>query len=104
MKKIIVFLCIALFALSSYILPKNFVSSIYGTIEPADAAKMVWAVNGKDSVSLVPQDGKFSLAVSAGIWRLHIEAVKPYKDVTIDSIKVTEGKASDAGVIRMSRE
>lgn len=103
MKKLIIFVAVLLI-LASFMMKRQFISSIYGTIEPAEAAKMVWAINGKDSLSVVPESGKFSIAVTAGTWRLHVFAIKPYKDMLIDSIKVIEGKSSDAGVIRMNRE
>jgi len=102
MKKLLFFTCIALFILiSAFGFRASFISSIYGTIEPAEAAKKVWAVNGKDSVSVIPEAGKFSIAVTAGKWTLHVEAAAPFKDIIIDNINVEEGKSTNAGVIRM---
>ena len=64
---------------------------------------MVWAVNGKDSLSVAPETGKFSIAVTPGTWMIHVIAVKPYKDAIVDSIIVAEGRSSNAGIIRMAK-
>lgn len=101
MKKLLMIVCVAYLVMSAFVPHKPFISSIYGTIEPAEAAKKVWAINGKDSVSVVPEAGKFSIAVTAGDWKLVIEAEQPYKDAVIENVHVTEGRSTDAGVIKL---
>jgi hypothetical protein len=101
MKKLLVLICAAFFIVSAFS-SRNFISSIYGTIEPAEGAKKVWAVNGMDSVSIVPESGKFSIAVTAGKWKLTVEANRPYQDAVIENINVEEGKSTDAGIIRLT--
>jgi hypothetical protein len=100
MKRLFILAC-AVFLIVSAFSSRNFISSIYGTIEPAEAAKKVWAVNGKDSVSVIPEAGKFSIAVTAGKWKLTVEANRPYQDAVIENINVEEGKSTDAGIIRL---
>ena len=105
MKKLLILACIVLFAISAFTPPYQNISSIYGTIEPAEAAAKVWAINGKDSVSIIPEGGKFSIAVtSAGNWKIVVEANKPYKDAVIENIRVDEGKSTDAGVIKLATQ
>ena len=77
------------------------VSGIHGTINPADGAKKIWAINGRDTVSIVPSSVTFSLNVKPGNWMLLIEAVKPYKDVMIRNIIVEDGRYTNAGEIKL---
>ena len=104
MKKLILLICIVFFAVSAFIPRNNFISSIYGTIEPADAAKKVWAIKGTDTLTIIPEGGKFSIAVTGGIWRLYVEAMPPYKNATVDNIRVEEGKSTDAGIITLKSD
>ena len=78
-------------------------SSIYGTIVPPDAVTKVMAISGRDTVVVVPQNGKFSVAVNGGIWKLFIQAVPPYRNITTEHIKVTDGLSTDAGVITLTK-
>ena len=101
MKKI--FVVLILLAIAFSFREEPVLSSIYGDIEPPEAAKMVWAISGKDSLSVAPETGKFSIAVTPGTWTIHVEAASPYRDIILENIVVTEGKATNAGVIRMSK-
>ena len=78
-------------------------SSIYGSIEPAEAVKKVMAISGTDTIVVVPQRGKFAVAVNPGIWRLYIESIPPYRDILTEYFKVYEGISTDAGVITLTR-
>ncbi|MBC7874529.1 MAG: carboxypeptidase regulatory-like domain-containing protein [Ferruginibacter sp.] len=100
MKKIILILGIA-FGAIAFVSPHSLKSGIYGTIEPSEGAKKVWAVSGMDSVSAIPVTGKFSLEVKPGNWALIVEAVKPYKNAIVDNVLVLDGQSTDAGVIRL---
>ena len=78
-------------------------SSIYGTIEPPDGVKKVMAISGRDTVVVIPQNGKFSIAVYGGIWKLFIQAIPPYRDINTEHFKVTDGISRDAGIIRLTK-
>lgn len=80
------------------------ISSIYGSFEPPGSVNKVSAINGTDTVVVIPQQGKFSIAVHGGIWKLHIEAIPPYLDITTEYFKVTEGFSTDVGVVRLSKQ
>ena len=95
-----------IFVIGAFIPVRHSISSIYGTLEPADAAKKVFAinVNTKDSLVVIPQSGKFSIAVSAGNWKIWVHGMKPFKDVFVENIRVAEGRSTDAGVIHLTAE
>ncbi|GAB2813474.1 hypothetical protein [Ferruginibacter profundus] len=107
MKKVIVLLLCAFaiisagIATSSFTEPQHAASGIHGTIKPADMVKKVWAISDKDTVSIVPSAGAFSLDVKPANWKLYVEAVKPYKDVTVTNIVVEEAKYTDVGEIKL---
>ncbi len=101
MKNLIIIIILTCWIIFGFIPGAHKISSIYGTIEPAEAAKKVLAISGKDTVTVVPEAGKFSIAVTTGTWMIVVEAEKPYKDAVIENIKVEEGKSADAGVIRL---
>ena len=104
MKKLLIFMTVALLILSAFISKTKLITSIYGTIEPAEGAGKVWAVSGKDSVAVIPQAGKFSVAVGkAGTYKIFIQAIRPFKDAVVDNIKVEDGKSADAGIITLSK-
>src|SRR4051812_13153780 len=102
MKNTGVIFCILIFLIGAFIPARRSLSSIYGTIEPQNAAKKVLAINAKDSFVVIPEAGKFSIAVSAGNWKVYIQAVKPFKDLTVENIRVAEGKSTDMGLIRLT--
>jgi hypothetical protein len=104
MKKLILLTCIAFFAVSAFISRDNAISSIYGSIEPADAAKKVFAIKGTDTLTVIPGNGKFSIAVSAGVWKLLVEAMPPYKNAVVENIRVDEGISTDAGMITLKTD
>ena len=78
-------------------------SGIQGTIDPPEGARRIWAVSGKDSVSIIPSPGSFIMDVKPGSWKLVIEAVLPYKNAERESILVTEGQLTDVGLIKLER-
>ena len=104
MKNTGIIFCILIFLIGAFIPVRSSISSIYGSIEPQDAAKKVLAINAKDTFVVIPQAGKFSVAVSAGTWKLYVQAVKPFKDATVENIRVVEGKSTDAGVIQLTAQ
>ena len=78
-------------------------SGIQGTIDPPEGAKRIWAVSGKDTVSIIPPPGSFIMDVNPGSWKLVVEAVLPYKNVERESILVTDGQITDIGLIKLSQ-
>ena len=78
-------------------------SGIQGTIDPPEGAKRIWAVSGKDTVSIIPAPGSFIMDVKPGSWKLVVEAVLPYKNAERESILVTEGQITDVGLIKLTQ-
>lgn len=78
-------------------------SGIQGTIDPPEGAKRIWAVNGKDTVAIIPAPGSFILDVKPGTWKLVVEAVLPYKNAERESILVMDGEITDVGLIRLTQ-
>jgi len=102
MKKLIIVLSVVMVLASAFISHHVWKSGISGAIEPADGAKKVWAINGSDSTSAVPVQGKFSIELKPGNWKLYVEAVQPYKNTTVESVLVIDGQYTDAGVIKLA--
>src|SRR4026208_1159068 len=78
-------------------------SGIQGTIDPPEGARRIWAVSGKDTVSIIPSPGSFIMDVKPGSWKLVVEAVLPYKNAERESILVTDGQLTDIGLIKLSQ-
>ena len=78
-------------------------SGIQGTIDPPEGARRIWAVSGKDSVSIIPPPGSFIMDVKPGSWKLVVEAALPYKNVERDAILVIDGQLTDVGLIKLTR-
>ena len=102
MKNTGIIFCILIFLIGAFIPVRQTLSSIYGSIEPPDAAEKVLAIQAKDTFVVIPNAGQFSIAVPAGTWKLNIQAAKPYRDVTVENIQVAEGKSTSAGLIRLN--
>jgi hypothetical protein len=78
-------------------------SGIQGTIDPPEGAKRIWAVSGKDTVSIIPAPGSFILDAKPGTWKLVVEAVLPYKNAERDGILVVDGELTDVGLIKLTQ-
>ena len=78
-------------------------SGIQGTIDPPEGARRIWAVSGKDTVSIIPPPGSFIMDVKPGNWKLVVEAVLPFKNAERDGILVTDGQITDVGLIKLSQ-
>jgi hypothetical protein len=100
MKNIIGFI-IAVLLISSF--SSNYRSGIQGTIDPPEGARRIWAVSGKDTVSIIPPPGSFIIDAKPGSWKLVVEAVPPYKNVERDAVLVVEGELTDVGLIKLSQ-
>ena len=84
-----------------YSFTSHYRSGIQGIIDPPEGAKRIWAVSGKDTVSIIPPPGSFIMDVKPGSWKLVVEAVLPYKNVERESILVIEGEITDVGLIKL---
>lgn len=91
---------IALVLISSFVTDR---SGIQGTIDPPEGARRIWAVSGKDTVSIIPSPGSFIMDVKPGSWKLVVEAVLPYKNAERDGILVTDGQITDIGLIKLTQ-
>ena len=78
-------------------------SAIQGTIDPPEGARRIWAVSGKDTVSIIPAPGSFLIDVKPGSWKLVVEAVLPYKNAEREAILVAEGQITDIGLIKLTQ-
>ena len=78
-------------------------SGIKGTIDPPEGAKRIWAVSGKDTVSIIPSPGSFIMDVKPGSWKIVVEAVLPYKNVERDGVLVIDGELTDVGLIKLTQ-
>ena len=78
-------------------------AGIQGTIDPPEGAKRIWAVSGKDTVSIIPAPGSSIMDVKPGSWKLVVEAVLPYKNVEREGILVIDGQITDVGLIKLSQ-
>lgn len=90
----------------SVVLISSFVndrSGIQGTIDPPEGARRIWAVSGKDTVSIIPSPGSFIMDVKPGSWKLVVEAVLPYKNAERESVLVTDGQITDIGLIKLTQ-
>ena len=77
-------------------------SGISGRLSPRDAAEIVWAIQGADSIKTIPANGVFMLEAKPGIYKVIVDAKQPYKDVLVESIEVTVGKTTDLGEIKIN--
>jgi hypothetical protein len=101
MKKIMIVICATIIIIVAFAFQRHFKSGIYGTIDPVDGAKRVWAISGRDSIPTVPVSGKFSIEAKPGTWRVFVEAVDAGKNASIDNVLVVESQFTDVGVIRL---
>jgi len=102
MKKITILICAAIIVLvAAFTSRAYFKCGIYGTIDPADGAKRVWAINGRDSFQAIPVSGKFSVEVKPGTWKVFVEAVDAGKNTSVDNVLVVESQFTDVGVIKL---
>jgi heme/copper-type cytochrome/quinol oxidase subunit 2 len=100
MKKFIIIVLIAIFICSAFLTYRT-ITSIYGTIDPPESVSKVIAIKEKDSLVVIPSDGRFSIKVTAGTWRLYFVALSPYKDMFAENIRVRDDRSTDVGVIRL---
>ena len=79
-------------------------STIIGRINPVDGAELLWAINTNniDSVkSTAGTDGRFSITVKPGTYRIVVIAKPPYKNTTVENVLAREGEMADTGEITL---
>ena len=101
MKKTMILICATILLIAAFAFRSNFKCGIYGTIDPVDGAKRVWAISGRDSFQAIPVSGKFSIDTKPGTWRVSVEAVDAGKSLSIDNVLVVESQFTDVGVIKI---
>lgn len=76
--------------------------SISGKVTPADAASQVWAFQGADTLKAPITDGAFNIqGAKAGSYTVIVGAKSPFKNITVENVKVEEDKTTDLGEIRL---
>jgi hypothetical protein len=78
-------------------------SGITGRITPAESGQMVYAIQGADTLRLVPNGGSFLIEAKPGLYKIIVDAKETYKDVLIENIEVTNGKTTDVGEIKLTQ-
>jgi len=76
-------------------------SVITGKIVPFDAADQVFAIQGTDSLTAVPDKGIFTLQAKPGTYIVIIDSKRSHKDILLKPVKVNEGKTTDLGEIKI---
>jgi len=91
--------------ISSFTFPIKEASGIHGIIKPADKVKKMCGLTAiKTPFLSCLTAGAFSLDVKPANWKLYVEAVKPYKDVTVTNVIVEESKYTDLGEIKLTSD
>ena len=81
-------------------------STITGKVNPVDGVEMIWAINSinnSDSTRTTTADGKFTLSVKPGTYRIVVVAKPPYKNTIVENVIAREGETTDTGEITLTR-
>ncbi|GAC1569112.1 MAG: hypothetical protein NVS3B8_16530 [Chitinophagaceae bacterium] len=78
--------------------------SVRGTVIPPEAGLRAFLFSVKDTISVNVVNGAFRfLKVSAGNYKLMVEAAPPYRNAVKDGISVTDGEFTDAGQVELQK-
>lgn len=78
--------------------------SITGKVRPMDGATEAWAIQGSDTLKTPVSDGAFTFRnARAGSYTVIIDAKDPFKDATLNDVKVEDGQATDLGEISLQQ-
>ena len=78
--------------------------SVRGTINPPESGLRAFLFSGKDTISANVVNGAFQFSnVSAGNYKLMVEAVPPYQNGIKDGVSVREGQFTDAGQMNLQK-
>ena len=76
-------------------------SSVSGSVQPSYGAESIWAIRGADSMRVFANEsGSFNCNLSAGTWKLRIDARDPMKDCDVE-VQVQDRQTTDIGVINL---
>ena len=75
---------------------------INGKLSPNSPGESVVAINGKDSVKSLNQNGYFGMRVKPGTWKLVISDKEQVINVVREHIMVNEGQRINLGEIRLA--
>lgn len=78
--------------------------SIKGTVSPADGATRAWAESSTDTLRALVINGAYEITdAKPGVYKIIIEAKPPYRNAAKNDITVSDGKAADAGEIKLEK-
>ena len=78
--------------------------TVKGIVIPGNGASKCWAVSGKDTFQSNIVSGAFQLNnLKAGVYRIAIETMPPYKNVVRDGVAIRDGEVTDLGEIRLQQ-
>jgi len=78
-------------------------SSFHLRVVPAGAADKVQAIQGHDTVEMIPANGIYSVRwINPGRWQVLVKASSPYKDWRYD-LTIRPGRDLDLGDIRLTQ-
>jgi hypothetical protein len=100
--KILISLFFAVFILMAFGF-REAATAILGKVNPVGGASNVLAISGKDTASSPIIDGVFRILAKPGIYNLTVQAIEPYKNVTIENVTVKEGQTIDLGEILLHK-
>lgn len=75
---------------------------INGKIYPAALNNTIVAIDGKDSVSAISENGSFGLMVKPGLWKIMVFSKGLPLGVVRKEVRVLEGKDVSLGEIRLT--
>jgi hypothetical protein len=79
-------------------------SSFHARVFPAGGADHVWAIQGKDSIRMLGNDGAYYITtLNPGHWRIWVNAKSPYHDTELDVMNMRPGMNKDLGEIRLEK-
>jgi len=78
-------------------------SGISGRLTPANGGQMIWAIRGTDTLKWVPSDGDFLIEARPGLYNIFVDTKQPFKDVLLENVRVSNGRTTDVGVIKLSK-
>jgi hypothetical protein len=98
---ILVILIVGIIVMSFY---KKAGGSVRGTVTPPEAGLHAFLFSGKDTFNVNVVNGTFQfLNVSAGNYKLMVEAAPPYRNGIKDGVSVADGQFTDAGQIELQK-
>jgi hypothetical protein len=78
--------------------------SVRGTVTPPEAGLRAFLFSGKDTVSVNIVNGAFQFSnITAGNYKLLVEAAPPYRNGVKDGIMVTASQFTDAGQLELQK-